>query len=63
MSQLYKCRVSEETASFHSRADAVAAGWRFVEIVTRERVKYFVLAPDQYPQWLAVALGDKGGKR
>ena len=52
------CTACGAKCAHESRHAAIAAGWAFVEIFTRDRVKYHALCPKdaELSKWLAAAL-------
>lgn len=45
MPQIHKCTACAVRVTFASRMEALTAGWSFVELTTRQRVRYHVLCP------------------
>ena len=59
MSSMLKCTMCGAQMTLSSRQVAVEAGWKFIEIATRDRTKYHCLCPAEKPAWLKAALEEK----
>ncbi len=57
MAAIHRCTVCDTRATFGSRMEALTAGWCFVEITTRARIRYHVLCSQHAAlPWLRQAL-------